>query len=136
MVPLVLIEPCKKKHISEAHLEVCVMVRLLNQRHMCDIRCMRCHQMSAILADCLPFWGKEQGKWGLNSGAVMMHLGRMRAANFSETRDALIDEFGPSGRLRLGDQDILNIYGGRHPEGIYEMSCIYNFRHDINCSDG
>lgn len=76
------------------------------------------------------------GKWGLNAGIIMMNLGKMREMKFDRDRDDYIQEFGPSNRLLLGPQSILNVYGYRHPNHIYEMPCIYNFRYDVHCTLG
>jgi len=35
--------------------------------------------------------------------------------------------------LPLGDQDVLNIYGHRHPEKIFKLGCQYNRRTDSKC---
>jgi UDP-xylose:glucoside alpha-1,3-xylosyltransferase len=67
------------------------------------------------------------GERGLNTGVMMASLARMRASNFTADRDDIIAHWGPE-YLPLGDQDVLNIYGHKHPEAIYLMPCIFNFR--------
>ena len=76
------------------------------------------------------------GDMGLNAGTLMLSLEAVRASNFSAERDAIIALYQPLQQLPLGDQDVLNIYGAAHPEEIYKMPCIYNFRFDAGCYDG
>jgi hypothetical protein len=58
----------------------------------------------------------------------MASLAAVRASNFTAERDAIIKHYSPLGQLPLGDQDVLNIYGHHHPEQIYVMPCVFNFR--------
>jgi UDP-xylose:glucoside alpha-1,3-xylosyltransferase len=76
------------------------------------------------------------GDLGLNAGILMLSLERVRASNFTAERDELIALYQPQQLLPLGDQDVLNAYGSRHPEEIFKMPCIYNFRFDAGCYDG
>jgi len=78
----------------------------------------------------------DSGKRGLNGGTLMMHLGRMRAKNFTNERNAYVEAYGPSGQLLLGDQDVMNYYGYMYPDRIFEMPCIFNFRYDAGCEPG
>lgn len=58
----------------------------------------------------------------------MASLAAVRASTFTVERDAIIDYYSPQGHLPLGDQDVLNIYGHYHPDQMYVMPCIFNFR--------
>ena len=64
----------------------------------------------------------------MNAGVLMSSLAAVRVSNFTTERDAIIDHYSPLGKLQLGDQDILNIYGHNHPHQIYVMPCMFNFR--------
>ncbi len=64
----------------------------------------------------------------MNAGVLMARLASLRASNFSAERDAIIDHYQPLEQLPLGDQDVLNIWGHHHPDNIYLMPCIFNFR--------
>ncbi len=68
------------------------------------------------------------GDRGLNAGVLMASLATVRASNFTAERDAIIERYSARGLLPLGDQDVLNIYGHDHPNHIYKMPCIFNFR--------
>lgn len=59
---------------------------------------------------------------------MMASLAAVRTSNFTAERDAIIEHYSPLGQLPLGDQDVLNIYGHHHPEQIYVMPCMFNFR--------
>ena len=64
----------------------------------------------------------------------MMDLAGIRQSNFSAERDAALDVYGfKLDLIQLGPQDVLNIYGAFHPEHIYEMPCVYNYRHYSGC---
>ena len=84
-------------------------------------------------ADSVPYYGQGRGKFGLNGGIIMLSLARIRDRNFSPDRDAYVAKYHPTGQLKLGPQDILNVYGNHHPDRIYEMPCIYNARLDADC---
>ena len=66
----------------------------------------------------------------------MMSLEAIRNFNFSAERDDIVAQHGPRNELRLGDQDILNVYASRHPERILQMPCIFNFRMHEACRQG
>ena len=70
----------------------------------------------------------RHGERGVNAGVLMSSLAAVRVSNFTTERDAIIDHYSPLGKLQLGDQDILNIYGHNHPHQIYVMPCMFNFR--------
>ncbi|CAL8471657.1 g11199 [Coccomyxa elongata] len=76
------------------------------------------------------------GARGLNAGVLMASLAAVRASTFTVERDAIIDYYSPQGHLPLGDQDVLNIYGHYHPDQMYVMPCIFNFRYDSSCNQG
>ena len=65
-----------------------------------------------------------------------MSLDQIRNSAFNKERDNIVEIYEPQGKLPLGDQDVLNIYAHAHPEHIYELPCIYNFRSDTGCYDG
>ena len=83
-------------------------------------------------AESIPHYGEA----GLNAGVALMNLNRIRISTFNKERDSIMELYGPEGKLILGDQDVLNIYGHAHPEQIYELPCTYNFRSDTGCYDG
>lgn len=68
------------------------------------------------------------GERGVNAGTMMASLAAIRASNFTAERDEIIAHYSPLNQLPLGDQDVLNIYGHDHPDQIYVMPCIFNFR--------
>lgn len=70
----------------------------------------------------------RHGERGVNAGVLMASLEAVRASNFTAERDAIIGHYSPLGKLQLGDQDILNIYGHSVPDQIYVMPCVFNFR--------
>ena len=76
--------------------------------------------MLRLHAGATPFYGDL----GLNAGVLMLSLERVRASNFTAERDELIAFYQPLQQLPLGDQDVLNAYGSRHPEQIFKMPCL------------
>ena len=84
------------------------------------------------LAICTP----RYGEYGLNDDVLLMSLDRLRSSNFDRERDGILQVHLPQGNLLLGDQDVLNIYGHKHPEHMYDLSCTYNFRYSAGCYDG
>ncbi|MCJ1360808.1 MAG: Glucoside xylosyltransferase 2 [Icmadophila ericetorum] len=83
----------------------------------------------------IPYYGQGGGSSGvgLNAGVTMISLARLRAHNFSAERDVIEQRWGRK-HLRLGPQDVLNAYGAEHPERIYELPCIFNFRIGAGCN--
>ena len=67
---------------------------------------------------------------------ALISLKRIRDSAFGRERDNIIKVYEPQGKVPLGDQDVLNIYGLEHPDHIYELPCTYNFRSDLGCYDG
>ena len=90
---------------------------------------------SLLHAEDAPYYGQGGGSSGvgLNAGVMMISLARLRAQNFSAERDVIEQRWGRK-HLRLGPQDVLNAYGAEHPEHIYELPCIFNFRIGTGCS--
>ncbi len=87
-----------------------------------------------LAADGIPYYGQDRGKSGLNSGAMMMDLASIRQSIFIAERDAILHEYSfKLDLILLGPQDVLNIYGAFHPEHVYEMPCVYNYRHYSGC---
>lgn len=83
-----------------------------------------CSTHCAYGAAPIPHYGAR----GLNAGVLMASLAAVRASTFTVERDLIIDHYSPQGHLPLGDQDVLNIYGHYHPDQMYVMPCIFNFR--------
>ena len=98
--------------------------------------CSILHWLTGMLAaEVIPYYGQDSGKTGLNSGSLMLNLDRLRQSNFSAERDAYVEEYGRRrDQIRLGPQDVLNIYGHYHPDHIYVLSCNFNFRLNSGCS--
>lgn len=72
-------------------------------------------------------------EFGINTGVALMNLTRMRAVEFERFLDPTLKNFGS--RLRLGDQDLLNIYFHYNPNFLYLLPCNWNFITD-HCSKG
>ncbi|KAL1511151.1 hypothetical protein AB1Y20_005969 [Prymnesium parvum] len=66
---------------------------------------------------------------GLNAGVLMMNLTRLRATDFTSFA------FNFSGRMPMGDQDVINSYFARRREEVYLLPCQLNRRPDSNCPD-
>lgn len=69
------------------------------------------------------------GRYGLNSGVLLMNLTRMREINFQENLLNIYWEYNDT--LKWHDQDMFNIYFHFHPEHFFEMPCEYNYRTDF-----
>ncbi|GFO27022.1 glucoside xylosyltransferase 1, partial [Plakobranchus ocellatus] len=71
-----------------------------------------------------PFYGK----FGLNSGVMLMDLNRLRQTSWLSDMQRLFLQY----RLALpwGDQDLINIYFAFHPDQMYLMPCKWNYRND------
>ena len=72
----------------------------------------------------VPFYGET----GLNAGIMHMDLDRMRDIPDGWTRAnmAMHDKFRT--RIKLADQDILNILFHYYPDMLYELPCEWNYR--------
>ena len=72
----------------------------------------------------VPFYGET----GLNAGIMHMDLERMRDIPDGWTRAnmAMHDKFRT--RIKLADQDILNILFHYYPDMLYELPCEWNYR--------
>eukprot|EP00730_Choanoeca_flexa_P001025 TRINITY_DN10448_c0_g1_i2.p1 TRINITY_DN10448_c0_g1~~TRINITY_DN10448_c0_g1_i2.p1 ORF type:complete len:367 (+),score=29.36 TRINITY_DN10448_c0_g1_i2:93-1193(+) len=73
------------------------------------------------------------GQLGLNSGVMLMHLARLRQADFSVRMGEILNVYKDN--ITWGDQDLLNIYYAQHPEALLELDCSWNFRPD-HCQYG
>lgn len=71
-----------------------------------------------------PFYGK----FGVNSGVMLMNLKRMREIKWEKLLLPIFEEYNLS--LVFGDQDIINIYFYFHPEQLQVLPCEFNYRPD------
>ena len=73
----------------------------------------------------LPIFGPN----GINAGVAFFHIKHPKrtCAEFMQIASTY------KSQLALGDQDVLNIYGNRHPEKIFRLGCQYNRRTDSKC---
>lgn len=71
-----------------------------------------------------PFYGK----FGLNSGVMLMDLKRMREWGWERKLVPLYEEFKSS--VVFGDQDLVNIYFSYNPHQLHLLPCEYNYRPD------
>ncbi|CAG0893168.1 unnamed protein product [Darwinula stevensoni] len=68
------------------------------------------------------------GKTGLQAGIYSIDLSKLRSLGWKEEVQDIMDE--QQGRLYWMDQDVLNVYGHRHPEAIKILPCRWNFRQE------
>uniref|UniRef100_A0A7S0SYV2 Glycosyltransferase n=1 Tax=Mantoniella antarctica TaxID=81844 RepID=A0A7S0SYV2_9CHLO len=69
------------------------------------------------------------GPNGINAGVALF-----RVKDPNRTSDELLEIAKVyQSRMRLGDQDVLNFYGDKHPEQIFRMGCQFNRRSDSKC---
>ena len=86
------------------------------------------------MAPCMYHYGSERnkvpyyGETGLNAGIMHMHLDRMRDIpdGWIGATMAMHDKY--KNRIKLADQDILNILFSFYPEKLYELPCEWNYR--------
>lgn len=71
-----------------------------------------------------PFYGK----FGVNSGVMLMNLERMRKVKWEQKLLPIFEEYNLS--LVFGDQDIINIYFHFHPDQLQILPCELNYRPD------
>lgn len=71
-----------------------------------------------------PFYGK----FGLNSGVMLMDLKKMREVGWERTLIPLYEQFKSS--VVFGDQDLVNIYFSYHPHQLHLLPCEFNYRPD------
>jgi len=98
-------------------------------------------QHVAAMAPCLYHYDTPRNKvpyygaTGLNAGIMHMDLKRMRDIPDGWTRAtmAMHDKFKP--KIKLADQDILNILFHYYPDMLYELPCEWNYR-VWQCSQG
>ncbi len=64
---------------------------------------------------------------GVNSGVMLMDLGKMRDARWRERILAYRKQYTA---IPWGDQDLINIFFAESPEKLYHFSCDWNFRPD------
>jgi len=74
--------------------------------------------------------------YGINSGVILMNLTRMRDFSFFEKIHLIFKEF--HSKIKLYDQDLLNILGYFNPDIVYRLNCSFNFHShhcvpDLNC---
>ena len=72
----------------------------------------------------VPFYGET----GLNAGIMHMHLDRMRDIQDGWTGATMAMHDKYKSRIKLADQDILNILFSFYPEKLYELPCEWNYR--------
>jgi len=95
----------------------------------------------AAMAPCLNHYGTERnkvpyyGETGLNAGIMLMDLTRIQNIpdGWTKANMAIADKYKP--RIKLADQDILNILFSFYPDKLYELPCEWNYRAFI-CSGG
>ncbi|KAJ8723890.1 hypothetical protein PYW07_007870 [Mythimna separata] len=71
-----------------------------------------------------PFYGK----YGLNSGVMLMNLTRMRSFGWVDYVTPIMLKW--KRYIPWGDQDIINIIFHYHERSVYVLSCRYNYRSD------
>ena len=59
---------------------------------------------------------------------MLMHLDRMRDMMDGWTRAIMAMQDKYKSRIKLADQDILNILFSFYPEKLYELPCEWNYR--------
>ncbi|XP_071538508.1 glucoside xylosyltransferase 2-like [Panulirus ornatus] len=96
----------------------------------------------AAMAPCLYHYGGRKnkvpfyGKTGLNAGIMHMNLTRMKNfpdGGWTAANMKVFDKYKK--KLRLADQDILNILFHEYPDHLYELGCEWNYR-IFQCSQG
>ncbi|XP_023347736.1 glucoside xylosyltransferase 2 [Eurytemora carolleeae] len=75
------------------------------------------------------------GVKGLNSGVVLLDLDRIRKTEKSWTNTILAIYNKYKKKMRLGDQDLWNIYFNKNPEKLYDLNCTWNYR-EAFCNEG
>lgn len=71
-----------------------------------------------------PFYGK----FGVNSGVMLMNLKKMRETKWEQQLLPIFEEYNLS--LVFGDQDIINIYFHFHSDQLHVLPCELNYRPD------
>ncbi|XP_063605885.1 glucoside xylosyltransferase 2-like, partial [Penaeus indicus] len=96
----------------------------------------------AAMAPCLYHYGSTRnkipfyGSSGLNAGIMHMNLTRMKSfpgGGWTPAVMKVFDNFRQ--RIKLADQDMLNILFHKHPQKLYELGCEWNYR-VWQCSQG
>lgn len=73
----------------------------------------------------VPFYGR----FGLNSGVLLMNLTRMRQVNYQDQLLSIYWKYNTT--LKWHDQDMMNIYFHSHPDQFFEIPCEFNYRTDF-----
>ncbi|KAG0710148.1 Glucoside xylosyltransferase 1 [Chionoecetes opilio] len=96
----------------------------------------------AAMAPCLYHYGTSKnvvpyyGQTGLNAGVMHMNLTRMKNFPGKGWVSANMKVFNTfRKKIKLADQDILNILFHKYPEHLYELGCEWNYR-IFQCSKG
>lgn len=71
-----------------------------------------------------PFYGK----FGINSGVMLMDLKMMREQKWEQQLEPIYEHF--KFRIVFGDQDLINIYFSLNPHQLFMLPCEVNFRPD------
>ncbi|XP_042210652.1 glucoside xylosyltransferase 1-like [Homarus americanus] len=80
----------------------------------------------------LPYYGKT----GLNAGVMLLNITRMKSFPEGGWMPALIKVFDRiKKKMKLADQDIINVLFSKYPELMYELGCEWNYR-IFQCSKG
>ncbi|ODN03601.1 Glucoside xylosyltransferase 1 [Orchesella cincta] len=93
----------------------------------------------AAMAPCLFHYGSSAnsvpyfGSSGLNAGIMLMNLTGMRMTQWTNKIRMVTTMF--QDKIKLADQDILNIYFHFFPEELHMLSCDWNFR-PFQCRKG
>jgi len=95
----------------------------------------------AAMAPCMYHYGTPRnkipyyGETGLNAGIMHMNLDRMRQIpdGWTNANMAMFDKY--KSRIKLADQDILNILFHFYPDKLFELPCEWNYRVWL-CSSG
>lgn len=93
----------------------------------------------AAMAPCLFHYGSSAnevpyyGTSGLNAGVMLMNLTRMRSSQWTNKIRMVTTMF--QNKIKLADQDILNIYFHFFPEELHLLTCDWNFR-PFQCREG
>ncbi|XP_037783291.1 glucoside xylosyltransferase 2-like [Penaeus monodon] len=96
----------------------------------------------AAMAPCLYHYGSTRnkipfyGSSGLNAGIMHMNLTRLKSFPGGGWTPAVMKVFDNfKQRIKLADQDMLNILFHKHPQKLYELGCEWNYR-VWQCSQG
>ncbi|CAG0888672.1 unnamed protein product [Darwinula stevensoni] len=71
----------------------------------------------------IPFYGQT----GVQAGITFLNLDKMRSAGWVNEVQEILREYNAF--LQLVEQDVINIYGHRHPEAFNIVDCRWNYRY-------